>query len=626
MNASIVQPARPSAFAVFRNRNFTRLWTGQLISTIGSALTDLAAGILVYRLTGSALNVGLMMLVTALPGLLVGLFAGVFVDRGDRKKIMIAADLIRMLLVGAIPFLLPFGIATLYIVVLLSSTVHQFFDPAHESVLPEVASDEELAAANSMIAISSFGSTAIGYAAAGLIASRFPIEWAFYLDGLSFLLSALCIAFVRIAPHTPEEATSVAVVLSDLREGVKFLFGSTVLRSLLLLCVPIFISFGLINSLLLPFAIKALHASEFEYGLQEGLTSVGFVIGSLLMARLADRLREAQWIALSFTGMALGGIVYAFTTSVPFAIALMFVSGFLNALNAIGRRLAIQRNTTPEVRGRVASAFFVTRDAVFLIGMLAAGLADLYDIRLLFVLASVVLLGAGALALFLPGLRQSVAEWRQASRLLRNAHAAPSLGLGRAARPSDLDWLITHLHALAGLSPDDRKALIASSRAYEVPSGTAIVRQGEASDAIFFVLGGRAVAGAEGPTGYHSLNTLEPGEFFGEIAALTGTPRTATVVAEEPTTVLGMPATTLRRIMRNPLVNGVFLELMGQRLARLGSLMAPFAAGEQPGPRAANTAVYTTLLLHKQLDPYVTTLLRDPESAYATMIIQGQVA
>src|SRR5215211_7322427 len=106
----IAAAPNPSAFAVFRNRSFTLLWLAQLISTMGSALTSLAAGILVYRLTGSALSVGLMLMVTALPTLLVGLAAGVFVDRYDRKRIMVAADLIRAVLVFLIPFVLPFGI------------------------------------------------------------------------------------------------------------------------------------------------------------------------------------------------------------------------------------------------------------------------------------------------------------------------------------------------------------------------------------------------------------------------------------------------------------------------------------------------------------------------------------
>ncbi|HQJ52327.1 MAG TPA: MFS transporter, partial [Anaerolineae bacterium] len=142
-----VARSQTSPFAVFRNRSFGLLWVGQVVETIGASLTSLAASILVYRLTGSAASVGLMLMASAAPTILVGLLAGVVVDRYDRKAIMVAADLIRAVLVVLIPFLIPFSMAWLYIIVALSAAVTQFFDPAHEAVLPEIATDEELAAA-----------------------------------------------------------------------------------------------------------------------------------------------------------------------------------------------------------------------------------------------------------------------------------------------------------------------------------------------------------------------------------------------------------------------------------------------------------------------------------------------
>ena len=205
--------ASPSPFAVFRNRNFSLLWTGQLVETIGNSLTSIAASIYVYRQTGSALSVGLMLMATAAPSLLVGLFAGVFVDRYDRRKIMIAADILRAILVALIPVLVPLSVVWLYVIVMLVSAISQFFDPAHESILPEVASDEELAAANSLIAISSFGSTAVGFAAAGLIASAASLDWAFYINAITFLFSAICVYLIRIQPIEAEEGTSAAVVI-----------------------------------------------------------------------------------------------------------------------------------------------------------------------------------------------------------------------------------------------------------------------------------------------------------------------------------------------------------------------------------------------------------------------------
>jgi CRP-like cAMP-binding protein len=458
--------------------------------------------------------------------------------------------------------------------------VEQFFNPAHESVLPEVASDEELAAANSMMAISSFGSTAIGFAASGLIASRLPIEWAFYLDGLTFLLSAVALFFVHIRPLEIEGKTSVALVLRNLRSGARFLLDTPILRSLLMVSIPTILAFGLWNSLLLPFAVEALNASEFEYGLQEGLTSVGFVFGSFMMARLADRLQAGQWLTISYLGMGLVGLFYAQTASIPIAIALVTVSGFLNAPSSIARRMEVQRSTERQVRGRVVSAFLVTRNVLFLFGMGAAGLADVVDVRMMFVVSAVLLLVSGALTLVMPGLGRPAAEWRQALSLLRGAAVAPGLGAGRMPTPADMDLLVGHLPALKGLSRQAQDQLRAQARVVSAEDGTTILRQGETSDAAYFILEGRAVAGYAPDRGdYRSLSTMRAGDFFGEIAALTGSPRTATVVTAEPTLLLQVPAEALRGLMADPELSQLFLTTMNERLGRTHKSDLPRFAG-----------------------------------------------
>ena len=589
--------AQASPFAIFRNRNFSLMWSAQLISTIGSALTSLAASILIFRLTGSALSVGLMLMATAAPSLIVGLVAGVYVDRADRKRILIIADVIRGVLVVLIPTLVEINIAWLYVIVILTSAVGQFYDPAHESILPEIASDEELAAANSFMAISGFGSTAIGFAASGLIASRFPIAYAFYLDGVSFALSAACLLFVAVPPLIVEGATNVATIVRNLKDGARHLLDSSILRSLLIISVPVFLSFGLWNSLLLPFALRALQASELEYGLQEALTSIGFVVGSFLMAGLADRLREGQWIALSFLGMGLVGALYAGSTSVAVAIALVTLSGFANAPSSIARRLAIQRNTPREVRGRVASAFFVSRDVVLLLGMAAAGLADVVDVRVMVLASAILLLGAGALAVALPGLGQPAAEWRTAISLLRSAPAHPGLAASRPATLADLDKLVGHLPALTGLSQRDRDSFVARARVSQAPAGATIVRHGETGDDAYFIIDGRAVAGLAAPDGnYRSLSTMSAGDFFGEIAALTGSQRTANVAAEEPTTLLQVPAETLRGLMSQPVVGRLLLSKMTERLGRTHSADLPRLAGlDQESLRELRTPAEPTL-------------------------------
>jgi DHA3 family macrolide efflux protein-like MFS transporter len=593
MSTAVAPMTSMSPFAVFRNLNFRKMWTGQLISTMGSALTSLAASIYIFRLTNSAMSVGLMLMATAAPSLLVGLFAGVLVDRFDRKKIMITADLLRAVLVFLIPFLVPLSVVWLYVLVLLTSAIGQFFDPAHESVLPEVASEEELAAANSLMAISSFGSTAIGFAISGLIASAADISWAFYLDAISFLFSGFCIYLIRIKHLQAESDSSPIRVMNNLKIGLHQLFDTPILRSLFTAQLPTIIAFGLSNALLLPFALRALNATEFEYGIQEGITSLGFVLGSLLMAGIFDRMREGAWISAGYLGMAVASIAYSFIHSIPIAIAIVAISGFFNAPSSIGRRLVVQRNTPREMRGRVNSVFFVSRDVLFLIGMAAAGLADFIDIRLMYLSSAVLLLGGGILVLVLPGLRQNRDEWKQALNFLKAAPSRQGLGIGRPALMPELDALVGLLPSFSKLSASERNDLVSQARILEAPAGTNIIKHGDAGDSAYFILSGRVIAGISvGEENYRSLSTMNPGDFFGEIAALTNATRTADVVAAENTKLLQVPAQVLRNLMSNPAISSLFLATISERLTRTTISELPrFAGVEQQAVRELHTTL-----------------------------------
>src|SRR4051794_29815265 len=373
-----VAAAPVSSVAVFRRPDFVLMWLAQLVSTAGSSLTDLAAGIYVFQQTQSAFLVGVTLMATAVPSLIVGLLAGVYVDRHDRRRIMMASNLAQGAIVALIPFLLGINVSLLFVAILVNAGVKQFFDPAYDALIPDIASDEELNAANAFLSIASFGSTAIGFAAAGLL-SAIDVRWAFWIDALTFVFSAGCIYFMktRSAVEAPDDdITSGGAIVDNLRLGIRTILGTPMLRSLFLLGAPVFFSFGLWNVLLLPMAIKVLGATEFEYGIQEGVTSIGFVIGSLFMARYASRLHDGLWVFVGYLGMGIAGVLYGLSPTIWVAIVFATVSGFFNSPASVARSTLLQRNTPRELRGRVFSALFVMRDVIFLLGMAGAGFPE----------------------------------------------------------------------------------------------------------------------------------------------------------------------------------------------------------------------------------------------------------
>ena len=270
--------------------------------------------------------------------------------------------------------------------------------------------------------------------------------------------------------------------------------------------------------------------------------------------------------------MGLAGLAYALTSSVWVAIGLIGISGILNAPSYVAGRLINQRNTPREMRGRVFSTGYVLRDIFYLLGMGLAGFADIIDVRLMFAVSSGVLIVVALIGAVLPGIGQPAAEWRRSLALLRGAAAAPSVGAGRPATIDDVQALGRYIPALAGMPQRDRDALITTGRVIEaepVPPSPVPGRRATARTSSW-----RAGWWRAGPAerAYQSLSAMGPGDVLGEIAALTGSPRTADVVAAEKSELLQVPAETLKQLMALPQFGPLVLGKMQERLARSASI------------------------------------------------------
>jgi MFS transporter, DHA3 family, macrolide efflux protein len=569
---------RSSALSVFRNRNFTLLLTAMLVSDFGTAITSIAASILVFRETDSAWSVGLMLIATSLPGLLFGLVAGVFVDRMDRKRILVITELLSGVLILGIPLLLPGSIAWLYVLVALKSVLYQFFSPAHNSVIPDIVTNEELAAANSLLSSIQTAAMGLGYAAAGFIVTQFSPESAFYVNAATFFISSLLISLVVVPSQADVEDTTAGAVAQNLRDGTVFLWHSPALRSMLLLIIPIGIIYGFLNSTQLPFAFRALGATEFQYSLIESLSLVGFVAGALVMTVITDRLREGQWIAISFLMVGLLEAVYSQLTSVTAVILISMLFFFFDVPSHIGQGLLVQRNTTRQMRGRVSSVFYVVRDFSMMIGVGMVGIVDVIDIRLAILGASLALVVFGIIAFIMPGLRRPAAEWHHSLALLRGISEAPGLDTGRSITMADVERLRQIIPAFSCLTVAEQQRIVSDITYAEAEAGTVIVRQGEENVFAYFILEGSVVVGHVHKEQERILMILNVGDFFGEIAALTGVPRTANILAKERTSLLRVPSHTLRDLVKHPALHRLFFSKMMERMMSLDMLDMPTQA------------------------------------------------
>ena len=198
-------------FSILRQRNFSLLWFGQLISTIGDWVLFVALPFYIYSLTGSTLATGAMFMAATLPRLLFGSVAGVFVDRWDRKNTMIVADVLR----GALLLLMVLvrsreQLWLIYLSAFAMAVVGQFFGPAKSAIIPRLVDRQDLLSANSLNALSDALTRLVGAGLGGALMGSFGFQNVVWLDAGSFFFSALMIALITVPVVDTVQPAAVA--------------------------------------------------------------------------------------------------------------------------------------------------------------------------------------------------------------------------------------------------------------------------------------------------------------------------------------------------------------------------------------------------------------------------------
>jgi Transmembrane secretion effector len=359
-------------------RDFWLFWSGLTVSELGTAFTLFALPLLVFELTGSALNLAIATAASFLPYLAFGLVIGAWVDRFDRRRVLIAADVVRAVLIASIPVLSELGLLRvwwIYLVGFAGTTVTIAFDAARFAVVPRLVAGSDLVAANGRLSAGAHAAHVAGPLLAGaLLASGLPTAEILYADAASFVVSGVAVASIATALH--DRARPVHTRLRRaIVEGAGFVFRHPVLRNLALLgALSNFFGATLWTQLVL-FAKERLDAADAEIAV---FWSAG-AAGALALALGSAFIRRR----VGFSGAVLGATAVSGIATVALAISpwlwpaialwgLTIGVGQFVSINTTSLRQAI---TPPELLGRVSTVGQVLSWSAIPVGALVGGWA-----------------------------------------------------------------------------------------------------------------------------------------------------------------------------------------------------------------------------------------------------------
>lgn len=364
--------------------DFLKFWIGQTISSLGDAFTSFALPLLVYQLTGSAVNLAIASAVAFAPYLLFGLTIGAWVDRVDRRRLMISSDIARALLIASVPLLAAAGFFALwyvYVVEFVVATLAIGFSAAQAAAVPSLVERDALAAANGRLIAGWSAASIAGPLLAGGLAAFVPLLALLLVDACSFLVSALALGLIRrgfnLGARPP--ATSVR---QDIAEGLRYVWNTPVLRAITLLLTLLNAVGPTARVQLVLFARQRLDASDARIGLLSAAAGAGVLLGSLAMGRLTHRwpLGRAALGAVMLQALLL--IVFAQTRQYWAALpiwGLLAGAGVVVDISVMSLRQAATPN---QLLGRVTTVsrtigFVAIPLSTLLGGALIDGLGDL---------------------------------------------------------------------------------------------------------------------------------------------------------------------------------------------------------------------------------------------------------
>ncbi|HEX2912844.1 MAG TPA: MFS transporter [Chloroflexia bacterium] len=410
MKTASKEAAALSVRQLFGIGNFWRLWLGQTISDFGDGMTTLTLIMLVNHLTGSTAALALLMIVLAVPQVTLGLIAGVYVDRLDRRKVMLVSDSLRGLLVlGLVALGFLSEVWPLYLLAFLQAAIGTFFTPARSALMASVLPEKGLLAANSFSQMSRMLSMVLGTGIAGVLVGVFNTYWvAFVVDAITFFLSCWLVSGVKapifkVEPKVEKvQKAAFKAISGELIGGFKVIRDSRSLLGALLASALTMLGLGAVNVLLVPLIINDLHVEATWFGAIDLAQTTSMIMCAALLAFLTAHFKPNRLLGSGLIGLGVVTAAISQISDIWHLIVILFLVGWLITPVQAATMTIMQTGAANEVRGRVAA----TNNSVFatsnLVSMgLAGALGDVIGVRNVFVVSGLMCLLGGFVAIWL---------------------------------------------------------------------------------------------------------------------------------------------------------------------------------------------------------------------------------
>lgn len=357
-------------------RDFRLLWTGQLLSSLGSWLLLIAVPYRVFELTRSPAATGFAFVAESVPAMVIGPIAGVAVDRWDRRHTMVAVTLGQGGCILPVAFVhQPGQVAIVYVALLAESALGQFYRPAEQALVPSmVGRAEELTSANALISVNGAVTRLAGASLGGIAFAALGLPTAVAIDAATYAAAAGCLLLLRFRP-VPHRAAPrrLSNGAAEFREGLRHVSASRPLRGLLVAAAMFWAGNGVFTALLVPYIHLRLHGTAADLGFLWAATGAGFLVGAPLGRVLYDRLslRPLTATSLLITAAAFGA--WFSVGNLGLALVLATLTGMSAMVFLIARLTYLQQCTPDPVSGRTYSIFFAAEGSAGLAGTAIGG-------------------------------------------------------------------------------------------------------------------------------------------------------------------------------------------------------------------------------------------------------------